>query len=333
MPSAAACAGGGVLHNMRDLGASETIGNTSLHGNRHKASLSLSASSSLSHSHSHSRSPSPIQKYYSVYNEGQSEQQHYFAAPDSYLLSPLPYSSSMPPGANASTAPSHHVASPANSPHLSSSSNFCILPGRGSNRNSGNGNENENVIYPHYYHSFPNNAPPLPTLLPHSPLPSPHLPPPPPPSSHVVYNNNAAAFTADAPSHFLVANPEAAASPNQAHGPHSNDNTSNRAIITTTSSPSSSATAPQLPNHNPTPSGLQIVVHNLPWSCRWQQLKEHFSELPVQRTDIAIDAEGRSKGYGIVRFKDTVSAAIACERMNNSVLDGRVLSVRIDRFA
>ena len=40
----------------------------------------------------------------------------------------------------------------------------------------------------------------------------------------------------------------------------------------------------------------QVVVHNLPWSITWQELKDIFSHTPgVVRADVIIDATGRSR--------------------------------------
>eukprot|EP00798_Chlamydomonas_sp_ICE-L_P006242 gene6242-2862_t len=81
------------------------------------------------------------------------------------------------------------------------------------------------------------------------------------------------------------------------------------------------------------PSGLQVVVHNLPWSCTWQQLKDLFHEWKVERAEILDDHWGRSRGFGTVRLSSAEEAAIACDRLNNTTFEGRVISVRIDRFA
>lgn len=43
------------------------------------------------------------------------------------------------------------------------------------------------------------------------------------------------------------------------------------------------------------PAPRQVVVHNLPWSCQWQQLKDHFKEWRVERADVVYDAWGRSR--------------------------------------
>lgn len=81
-------------------------------------------------------------------------------------------------------------------------------------------------------------------------------------------------------------------------------------------------------------SGLQVVVHNLPWDCTWQQLKDAFSEIgEIDRADVVFDSRGRSRGFGVVRFATPEQAEEAAEKMNNSTIGGRVVSVRIDRFA
>lgn len=81
-------------------------------------------------------------------------------------------------------------------------------------------------------------------------------------------------------------------------------------------------------------SGLQVVVHNLPWDCTWQQLKDAFSSCgEIERADVVFDSRGRSRGFGIVRFPNRDSAELAVDKMNNQVIGGRVVSVRLDRFA
>ena len=42
----------------------------------------------------------------------------------------------------------------------------------------------------------------------------------------------------------------------------------------------------------------QVVVHNLPWTCTWQQLKDAFTDAGVsnvERADVIIDSAGRSR--------------------------------------
>lgn len=83
-------------------------------------------------------------------------------------------------------------------------------------------------------------------------------------------------------------------------------------------------------------SGLQVVVHNLPWTCTWQQLKDAFVEAGVanvERADVIIDSGGRSRGFGVVSFPTQQEAMEAVEKTNGVDIGGRTVTVRIDRFA
>ena len=39
------------------------------------------------------------------------------------------------------------------------------------------------------------------------------------------------------------------------------------------------------------------------------------------------------RGFGTVRFTTSEEADAACEKLNNTEIDGRAVTVRIDRFA
>jgi len=91
--------------------------------------------------------------------------------------------------------------------------------------------------------------------------------------------------------------------------------------------------APPPPAPLAEPSGLQVVVHNLPWTVGWQQLKDHFRVWRVERADVVQDAWGKSRGFGTVRFVDRGDAGRACDALNNTELEGRTITVRLDRFA
>lgn len=81
-------------------------------------------------------------------------------------------------------------------------------------------------------------------------------------------------------------------------------------------------------------SGLQVVVHNLPWDCTWQQLKDAFTDCgAIERADVVKDSRGNSRGFGVVRFGSAELAQQAVEKMNNKEVGGRVVTVRIDRYA
>jgi len=83
-----------------------------------------------------------------------------------------------------------------------------------------------------------------------------------------------------------------------------------------------------------TSSGLQVVVHNLSWSTDWRALKDTFATCGnVARADVAADQSGRSRGFGTVRYETVDEANIAINTFNNTEMDGRTITVRLDRFA
>lgn len=43
-------------------------------------------------------------------------------------------------------------------------------------------------------------------------------------------------------------------------------------------------------------------MHNLPWHCTWQQLKDLFKEWKVERADIVVDQYGRSRCEWVLGF-------------------------------
>jgi len=79
-------------------------------------------------------------------------------------------------------------------------------------------------------------------------------------------------------------------------------------------------------------SGLQLVVHNIPWSVASDRLQEMFAEFGAVDAEIQYDEMGRSRGYGVVKFEDKESAERAVEEMHMTELDGRNIMVRYDRY-
>ena len=72
-----------------------------------------------------------------------------------------------------------------------------------------------------------------------------------------------------------------------------------------------------------------------PYAMRWQDLKDLFKQAGyVVRADIA-EEEGtkRSKGYGTVCFESADSAQKAIAMFNDMEYEGRMLSVKLDKFA
>eukprot|EP01057_Protomagalhaensia_wolfi_P002728 Protomagalhaensia_wolfi_Nauph_80__2727@NODE_2855_length_966_cov_141_961165_g2240_i0_p1_GENE_NODE_2855_length_966_cov_141_961165_g2240_i0NODE_2855_length_966_cov_141_961165_g2240_i0_p1_ORF_typecomplete_len231_score17_86RRM_1/PF00076_22/2_1e18RRM_1/PF00076_22/2e16Limkainb1/PF11608_8/0_00052Limkainb1/PF11608_8/79Limkainb1/PF11608_8/3_5RRM_5/PF13893_6/0_00011RRM_5/PF13893_6/0_62RRM_Rrp7/PF17799_1/1_2RRM_Rrp7/PF17799_1/0_0017RRM_3/PF08777_11/0_0009RRM_3/PF08777_11/65RRM_7/PF16367_5/0_59RRM_7/PF16367_ len=78
-------------------------------------------------------------------------------------------------------------------------------------------------------------------------------------------------------------------------------------------------------------NGRQLYVSNLPWRVTWKELKELFGGPDVvERADVVMGSDGRSRGFGIVLLKDIADVKDCIERMNGYDLQGRVLTVRLD---
>lgn len=56
---------------------------------------------------------------------------------------------------------------------------------------------------------------------------------------------------------------------------------------------------------------LQVVVHNLPWGCTWQNLKDAFaaSTQSIERADVIIDSSGRSRCASALMWMSFIAAA------------------------
>jgi RNA recognition motif-containing protein len=78
-----------------------------------------------------------------------------------------------------------------------------------------------------------------------------------------------------------------------------------------------------------------VFVGNLPWDITWQQLKDLFraNGLEVAHSEVMENSNGRSKGYGIVKFSSVGAAKEAVEKMQGQELGGRTLQIRMDRDA
>ncbi|ETL85524.1 hypothetical protein L917_14946 [Phytophthora nicotianae] len=78
--------------------------------------------------------------------------------------------------------------------------------------------------------------------------------------------------------------------------------------------------------------GRQLYVGNLPWDTNWQQLKDLFRTVgDVERADIAEYPDGRSRGFGIIRYTNASDAWQAIERLNGLEIEGRLIEVRLDK--
>lgn len=81
-------------------------------------------------------------------------------------------------------------------------------------------------------------------------------------------------------------------------------------------------------------SGSKVYVGNLPYDATWKELKEHMKTAgPVKHADVVVGDDGRSKGYGLVEFQNSLGAQQAVVLLNNTELLGRQIFVREDREA
>ncbi|CAN8104977.1 unnamed protein product [Discula destructiva] len=81
----------------------------------------------------------------------------------------------------------------------------------------------------------------------------------------------------------------------------------------------------------------QLYISNLPFTVGWQDLKDLFRQAArtggVIRADVHLGPDGRPKGSGIVVFETSDDARNAIQQFNGYDWNGRMLEVRVDRFA
>lgn len=79
--------------------------------------------------------------------------------------------------------------------------------------------------------------------------------------------------------------------------------------------------------------GRRVVVLNVPWHTSWEALKNLFASAgTVARADVALDEQGRSRGYGTVQFSHEHEATEAIKTLNGVDFEGRILTVRMDKY-
>ena len=79
--------------------------------------------------------------------------------------------------------------------------------------------------------------------------------------------------------------------------------------------------------------GCQLFVGNLSFDTTWRELKDHFRQCgDVERADVRF-SDGKSRGFGTVRFYKKEDADAAIARLNGVELQGRALEVRLDQKA
>jgi RNA recognition motif-containing protein len=79
--------------------------------------------------------------------------------------------------------------------------------------------------------------------------------------------------------------------------------------------------------------GCQLFVGNLSWETTWRELKDHFRQCgDVERADVKF-SDGKSRGFGTIRFCKAQDAEEAISSLNGVELQGRALEVRLDQKA
>ncbi len=86
------------------------------------------------------------------------------------------------------------------------------------------------------------------------------------------------------------------------------------------------------PRRRKSPTGTQVFVGNLHYSVTWQQLRDVFRTYgPVLGAYIPRTRDSRSRGYGFITFESSSDAQRAIEKLNDTELNGRRISVRLQR--
>lgn len=80
--------------------------------------------------------------------------------------------------------------------------------------------------------------------------------------------------------------------------------------------------------------GRVLFIGNLPFHCQWQDLKDLFRAAGnIQRADVALNADGRSRGFGTVLFASPADAQNAVRLFHGYEYGRRTLKVHFDRLA
>ena len=73
----------------------------------------------------------------------------------------------------------------------------------------------------------------------------------------------------------------------------------------------------------------KLFVGSLAWATTDETLKTHFEQCgTVASAKVITDREsGRSRGFGFVEFENDAEGQAAVDKLNNSELDGRTITV------
>ncbi|KAK5915616.1 hypothetical protein CesoFtcFv8_001192 [Champsocephalus esox] len=78
--------------------------------------------------------------------------------------------------------------------------------------------------------------------------------------------------------------------------------------------------------------GNRVFISNIPYDMKWQAIKDLMRDKVGEVTYVELfkDAEGKSRGCGVVEFKDEEFVMKAIETMNKHDLSGRPLNIKED---
>ena len=117
--------------------------------------------------------------------------------------------------------------------------------------------------------------------------------------------------------------------------PSFNHLTSNGSHHLPTPPAQSSPSSAQQPSTGPLSASdprTQLLVSNLPYRVRWQDLKDLFRKAgTVLRADVSLSPDNRSRGYGTVLMATEEDAINAADMLGGFTWQGRTLEVRVDR--
>eukprot|EP00811_Abedinium_folium_P006872 NODE_1633_length_2415_cov_6.243007.p1 GENE.NODE_1633_length_2415_cov_6.243007~~NODE_1633_length_2415_cov_6.243007.p1 ORF type:complete len:463 (+),score=107.68 NODE_1633_length_2415_cov_6.243007:53-1390(+) len=89
---------------------------------------------------------------------------------------------------------------------------------------------------------------------------------------------------------------------------------------------------PETPYYHLAPEQIcRIFIGNLAYTTNWQALKDHFSPIgQIEFVSVLLRPDRTSKGCGMVNFYSHEDAMAAVEKLNDSLLEGRHISVKLD---
>lgn len=70
---------------------------------------------------------------------------------------------------------------------------------------------------------------------------------------------------------------------------------------------------------------------NLPWEMTAEGLRQVFAEYNPYDVHIKTNMSGRSRGFGLLRFRSSEDAQRAIEQMHGNTVKDRKILVRLDR--